>query len=152
MQPVIFKKLLGLFSLLAITSLTTLAAPIRGGESFSIYLNDKLLLTQHVSQSLSVKSLGLDQAKPNDQLVVYYNHCGKIGKGRSIVIRDEEGRTVKEWKFANSSDTKGGMTIAVKELLQLQKKGGNLNLYYASDEMPKGRMLVAFDFAKKSNT
>lgn len=153
MQPGIFKKLMGIFSLLAIAGLTTLMASNKGGaDHYTIYLNNKLLVRQFVGQPLTLKSLQLDQANKNDQLVIYYSHCGKIGQGRSIVIRDEEGNTLKEWKFPNASDAGSGMTISVKELLLLQKKGSGLNMYYASDELPKGRMLVGLDLSKKGNT
>lgn len=115
-----------------------------GVDSYEIYLNNKLLLRQLVTQPLSLKSLPLDKANPNDQLVIYYSHCGTIGKGRKIAIKNEAGRVVKEWTFANASGTKTGMTIPVKEMLQLQKQyaKNQLSLYYSSEQLPEGRMLA----------
>jgi hypothetical protein len=114
-----------------------------GVDSYEIYLNDKLLVRQLVSQPLSLQYLPLDKANLNDNLVIYYNHCGLTGKGRKIAIKDPQGKIVKEWKFANGEKT--GMTIPVKEMLQLQKQyaKNQLSLYYTSDLLPKGRMLAS---------
>src|SRR5687767_13701609 len=71
-----------------------------GGESFEIYLNNKLILRQAVSQPFTLQSLSLDNANKDYQLLIYYHHCGDVGKGRSIAIRDDKGTIIKEWKFA----------------------------------------------------
>lgn len=109
-----------------------------GTDSYEIYLNNKLLLKQYVTQPLTLKSLQLNKTNINDQLVIYYSHCGQIGKGRKIAIRDEKGNIVKEWKFANNGD---GMTIPVKELLALEQKN-LLSIFYTSEQLPQGRMLT----------
>ena len=62
-----------------------------GGESFEIYLNNKLLVRQNVSQSFSLQNLSLTEANANDHLVIYYNHCGMPGKARTIAIKDAAG-------------------------------------------------------------
>lgn len=125
-----------------------------GGESFEIYLNNKLILRQAVSQSLNLQSLSLDKANKDDQLVIYYHHCGTNGKGRTIAIKDDNGHVIKEWKFGDATGTKSGMTIPVKELLQLEKNYArtNLSLFYSSEQMPKGRALSALQFNGKSTT
>ena len=115
-----------------------------GVDSYEIYLNDKLLTRQFVTQPLSLKSLSLDKANQNDELVIYYSHCGRTGSERKITLKNAGGQIVKEWKFANASGAKTGMTIPVREVLQLQKKyaGNELSIYYSSDLMPQGRMLA----------
>ncbi|THU41740.1 hypothetical protein FAM09_06470 [Niastella caeni] len=141
-----------LMAVLTIISACLLAFTAKaGGESFEIYLNNKLILRQAVSQSLTLQSLQLDKANKEDQLVIYYNHCGAIGKGRTIAIRDDKGNVLKEWKF---DDATKGMTIAVKELLQLEKTytRTNLNIFYSAQQMPKGRTLSALQFTGKSTT
>jgi hypothetical protein len=128
---------------------------VKGGQdSFEIYLNNKLILRQAVTKSLTLQSLQLNKANINDQLVIYYNHCGTTGKGRSIAIKDDKGNILKEWKFADASGSNTGMTISVKELLQLEKnyEHSQLNLFYASEQLPKGRMLSALEFTGKSTT
>jgi hypothetical protein len=123
----------------AMLLLASFFTALEGGvDSYEIYLNNKLLMRQLATQSLSLKSLPLDKAKPNNQLVIYYSHCGTIGKGRKIAIKNEAGQVVKEWKFADAIGTKTGMTIPVKELLQLQNKyaKNQLSLYYSSVQIP----------------
>ena len=73
-----------------------------GGDSYKIYLNKKLITEQYVSQpSSGLISLNLDKANYKDQIVIYYSHCGTTGKGRSIVLKDEQNKILKEWKFAD---------------------------------------------------
>lgn len=126
---------------LAASIFTALAG---GVDSYEIYLNDKLLVRQLITQPLSLKSLHLDKTNQNDELVIYYNHCGRTGSARKIALKNADGQIVQEWKFANASGTKTGMTIPVKEMLQLQKKyaSNQLSIYYSSDLMPQGRMLA----------
>ncbi|HEY6502341.1 MAG TPA: hypothetical protein VIZ28_00070 [Chitinophagaceae bacterium] len=119
----------------------------KGGEGFEIYLNNKVVLQQFGNQMNTVKSIHLDQRFSNDQLVIKYHHCGQVGKNRSIVIRDAENKTLKEWKFANVSATNlvsdAAMACKVKDILSLQKNNpGKLSLYYSSNELPKGRLLA----------
>jgi len=125
-----------------------------GGEVFEIYLNNKLILSQPVHKPFTLHSLQLDKANKDDQLVIYYHHCGATGKKRTIAIKDDKGNTIKEWKFADASGSNKGMTIPVKELLQLQKNYSqtNLNIVYFSQQLPKGRALSAIQFNGKSTS
>lgn len=145
MQNVAFKQTLLRTGLLAFfcLALFSFKAPF-GVDSYEIYLNNKLVLKQYASKEISLQSLALDKASPNDQLVVYYTHCqGKTsGTGRILTIKDDSGRIVKEWKF---EDDKKGMSIPVKALQQLEKNNAksHLTLYYAASELPGGQMLAA---------
>lgn len=125
-----------------------------GGESFEIYLNNKLILRQAVTQSLTLQSLQLDKANKDDELIIYYNHCGTTGKNRTIAIKDDKGNTIKEWKFADATGSSKGMTILVKDLLQLEKNYSHagLNIVYSSQQLPKGRALSALQFTGKSTS
>jgi len=120
-------------------------AAFAGGDTYTIYLNNKQILKQFVGlPSSGLLNLPLENADPNDKLIVKYSHCGVVGKGRHIVIKNEHNEVLKEWKFADGPDM--SMTIAVKDILDLQKKNPDtrLNLYYASTElMPKGMMLAS---------
>jgi hypothetical protein len=126
----------------------------RGVDVFEIYLNNKLIVRQAMNQPIKLQSLQLNKTNINDNLVVYYNHCGATGKNRTISIRDDNGNVVKEWKFADASGSNTGMTIPVKELLQLEKRYANthINLFYTAEQLPKGRMLSAVQFNEKSTT
>ena len=75
---------------MALVGLTALMQPvIAGGDSYRIYLNNKLILQQYVTRSLDLKNLPLSEANANDKLVIYYNHCGATGRSRSIAVKDE---------------------------------------------------------------
>ncbi|UYQ94671.1 hypothetical protein MKQ68_06155 [Chitinophaga horti] len=140
MQQFLLKTNAVALLLVALFSLSAKA----GGEYYRIFLNNKLLFERHESEPLDLKSLPLDNASPTDQLVIYYSHCGAVGESRQLSVRDENGKILKQWKYADTNDKKGGMSIPVKELLALkQAAGGGLNLYYVSKQLPKGCTLAA---------
>ena len=126
------------------------ASATAGLDSYSIYLNNKLVLKQSVNEPLNLQGLQLDKADANDQLVIYYSEChapNKIGKGRRISVKDDQGNTIKEWKFADISGTDNGMKIPVKELLELKKRSkGNFTLVYAASQLPQGQKLTGLQF------
>jgi hypothetical protein len=115
-----------------------------GQDKFEIYLNHKLILEQYVSQTMTPKYLTLHQSNYNDQIDIFYNHCGKIGKQRRIVIKDEQDRILKKRDFADASFNDGNMNWKVKDIMDLQKDRNltKLNLYYSSAEIPAGRLLA----------
>jgi len=117
-----------------------------GLDSYSIYLNDKLILKQSVNQPLSLRVLQLSSAKETDQLRITYNHCtikNGAGTNRSVSLQDEKGNILKKWEFADATSSDLSMHIAVKELLKLEKAHAKheLSLVYTSRELPKGEML-----------
>jgi hypothetical protein len=116
-----------------------------GGEGFEIYLNSKLVLQQYGNQMNTVKSLQLDQKSYDAELTIKYHHCGKVGKDRTITIKDGQNKVLKQWHFTNTADATNAMTCKVKDILDLQKKNGSttINLYYSSSELPKGRLLTS---------
>ena len=141
-------------SMLAVLCLTLFSyAAIAGGDTYEIYLNKKLILKQRITElSSAIQNLPLDQASPKDNLVIYYSHCGVTAKGRSIIVKNEQNKILKEWKF---DDSNVSMSIPVKDLLQLRKNKGNhqLNLYYfSSRQLPEGRMLASVNMGDKDLT
>jgi len=131
-------------ALLAVCATLFSFSAYRGGDTFSIFLNDKLIFEQHVAMKEGTKSFDLGKANYNDQLSIYYSHCGKPGKDRSISIRDANNKTLKEWHFGDASNVKSSMTCKVGEILDLQKnKDGKLQLVYSSKELPAGQLLAS---------
>jgi hypothetical protein len=140
-------------ALLAVCATLFSFSTYRGGDSFKIYLNSTLVLEQHVAMKEGVKSFDLGKADKNDELSIYYSHCGQVGKGRTIAIKDENNKTLKEWKYADASSNKSGMTCKVGDIVNLQKnKSGKLQLYYSSKEMPEGHVLASIVVADKNKT
>jgi len=125
-----------------------------GGDRYQIYLNDKLIEQRYVGQmAVDVGSLQLDKANYKDKLVIYYSHCGAIGKGRSILIKDEQSRVLKEWKFEDATGIDASMSISVKDILDLRRNNANVSLslyYFSSQYLPKGRMLTSIKLKEKN--
>jgi hypothetical protein len=135
------------FMLTIISSMVFAVTAYAGLDSYSIYINKKLLFTQSVIKPLTLQSLQLDKANPTDELVIHYNQCNapnKIGSGRSIVVKDAEGKKIKEWKFEDAKGANPGMVIPVKELIALQKKQGasSLVLFYNAEKLEREQKLA----------
>jgi hypothetical protein len=156
MRPLISKQkfLLSFLLVLFLSASTTAKA---GLDGYEIYLNDKLILKQHVNEPLTLESLGLTQANMNDKLTIHYSQCNrpdKLGKGRSITVKDSKGKTVKQWRFNDASNGNTGMVIAVKELLMLDQAGtvGKLSLYYTAEGHEAAQLLTHVRINGKSTS
>ena len=120
----------------------------KGGEGFEIYLNSKLVLQQFGNNMNTIKSISLDKSLSGSQLSVKYFHCGRPGKNRTIAIKDANNKILKEWHYpdvsaASVAINELAMNFKVSDILGLPKNnGGNLSLYYSSNELPKGRLLA----------
>jgi hypothetical protein len=71
------------------------------------------------------KIFQLDESSYNDQLTIKYHHCGRVGKNRTITLKDEKSNVLKQWSFANANDATNAMTCKVKDIMDLQKKNGS---------------------------
>ena len=145
------------FALLFIFLLGSAFTAKAGLDSYEIYLNDKLLIKQYVNQPLSLEALPLTQANINDRLVINYSQCNmpnKLGKGRSILVKDAGGRVLKHWKFADAKSGRSSMVIPVKDLLALDKKASRneLALFYAAEGRTEGQLLAHLRLGTKPIT
>lgn len=123
-----------------------------GGEGFEVYLNNKLILQQFGQNMNVVKTIQLDQSASNGQLAIRYFHCGQPGKSRVVTIKDEKNVVLKEWKFGDTKDASAKLCCNVKDILALPKlkTGQKVNLFYASSELPNGRMLATLTSVNKN--
>lgn len=125
--------------------LLAFVSPLRGGDSFEIYLGKTRLVQQFVHLDKSTKTLDLASATANDVLKVSFNHCGQTSTNRTLSLKSHA-TVLKQWKF---SDMKAGaspeMVISITEIRSIQKanKGIQLSLYYTSDMLKDGRVLAA---------
>ena len=118
-----------------------------GGEYFEVYLNDKLMIQQGITASYKVKNLPLASLTASDKLVIHYRNCHNvIAKGRSVAIKDANGKILKEWKFEDSKES--AMVITGNEILQLRKQHptASLKLFYTSTEFSEDRTLASLQF------
>lgn len=153
MLPIIKHRIVAkTLALLAVCATLFSFSSYRGGDTFRIFVNNKMIFEQHVWEKESLKSFELDKANYKDQLTVYYSHCGTVGKGRTIAIKDENNKTLKEWHYANVTSKTDGMSCKVGDILDLQKnKSGKLQLYYSSKELPEGKVLAAIAVGSKES-
>lgn len=122
-------------------SLFSFARPL-GMDNYKVYLNGKLLFHQYVGKDNPVQNISLEKVTANDQLVVYYDHCGQIGSQRVLKLTDGSD-VLKEWSFPNTQTVaSSGMSCSVKEIKALQKPGRTINLVYTSTEIKEGIVLA----------
>lgn len=148
MTKMTFKPAVGNMLVLLVLSLAVMAfTPMRGLDSYEVFLNDKLIMKQFVNQPLNLRMLQLEKAQAQDQLSIRYTHCTIKGAGsdRTLVLKDEAGHVLKKWEFANNPGENNPMSIRVGELLQLEKdhKDHRITLNYQAKELP-GVELLAF--------
>lgn len=134
-----------LLALLFSMSLFVTNAWTKGMDSYEVYLNGKLLKREIVTKSFDLNSIRLDKSNINDNLVIYYHQChGVPGTNRSITVRDGNGKTIKEWKFADEGKDNAGMSIPVKDILQLQKGASRQYVFvYTTGDRPQGQVLAS---------
>lgn len=120
-----------------------------GGDTYEIYLNGKLMCKQSYKLESGSTDLQLANLNANDKLMIKYSHCGQVGQNRSIVIKDEKGNTIKEWKFTDTKNNQSVMQISGKELLALKAKYAVVKLYYSAKQLPQGRMLASIKIYEK---
>ena len=137
-------KLVAAKSLLILLCLTLFSfSPQKGGDSFEILLNGKRVLQQFVYASKGLQTIQLTPVSDNDNLDIYYSHCGHIGTNRCITIKNEKDQPIKVWKLQDAVDKNGAMSFKLKDILSLRKnKTDKLNLFYSSSELPSGRTLA----------
>ena len=151
-QPALFFTALFILSAVLFSFTNKTASSLFGGEGFEVYLNNKLVLQQFGSKMNEVKSIQLDQSDGNGQLAIRYFHCGQPGKSRVVTIKDETNTVLKEWRFGDTKTTEAKLSCNVKDILALPKlkSGKKVNLYYASSELPGGRMLAVLTALNKN--
>ena len=134
-----------------ITVLFSFSSPF-GADSYEIYLDNKMVIKQYVNLKEPVKLLELDKNIADQQLDVFYSHCGKTGTKRSITIKD--GNTIlKQWSYPDGGNVNTRMTCKVKDLLSLQKTNNpaRVDLIYLSQEIPEGRTLTTLVLENNSS-
>ncbi len=112
----------------------------RGGDSFTIHLNNKLLLQQHLYGDKTPKTISLKEADSNDELRISFSHCGQAGKSKTLTVKNSNNKVLKQWNFTDRNAT---MICKVKEILSLEKGNTSLQLIYTSTEIPKGQILAS---------
>jgi len=134
---------LGLVAL-ALLCAASFSFATKGGDVFEIYLNGKRVCQQFVYAAKGSKTLEFSAASDNDKIDVSYLHCGRVGTKRVLSFRNEKAELVKQLKFADANDNRFFMSFYRKDIAK--DKNNHLNVYYASNELPEGRLLATLSW------
>lgn len=142
MKSLISKTLL--LCTMAISLFSFTAKP--GGEGFEIFVDNKLMIQRFGHDINTVQPLQLNQQSGNEKLLIKYHHCGRVGKNRVIAIKDAQNVVLKEFRYSDPATASSAMSLEIKDILGLKKKGtGLLKLFYTSSELPGGRLLTTIN-------
>jgi hypothetical protein len=112
----------------------------KGGDYYKVLLNGKLVTEQYVYKPAALKVLSLGAVNASDRLTVYYSHCGHVGTGRTVAVKNESGKILKQWKFADSAPQE--TPLALTDIMQASSNQNTVSVFYASKEMPSGKALI----------
>jgi hypothetical protein len=139
-NPITMKTLNALVGIALIAILASFA-PF-GGEGFTMHVNNKLLVENYFTSRSTTPLVSLDALTDKDQITVAYNECGKAGTNRALTLKDDAGKTLKEWRFSDSPAVAAPMNIQASEILKFKKDDLKaLTLTYTSN-MVTYRVLV----------
>jgi hypothetical protein len=129
-------------------------APVNpGGESYTLFLNDRLIIEHYFTSKAELPGFSLAKANASDKLSVYYNECGKIGTARRLSVRDENGNVLKEWRFDDTTREHTPLTCKAGDIQKLAQPGTNkLKLYYTSREVTEARALATIAVATENKS
>jgi hypothetical protein len=118
-------------------------ALVPGGASYEVYLNNQLVMKEHLYGRKEVPTLPLSiTSTAQDELSLTFSNCGKIDTSRKISLKDEKDAMIKEWTFTDSPDLKNQMRIKVNEITAFSNKHSTAQLVYSSRELPSGIHLL----------
>lgn len=120
-----------------------------GGNSFEAYLDQELILNEHLWGSRKMSTITLDK-NSTSTLSIHFNQCGVTGTHRSLSIRDEQNKVLKQWRFQDvDPSVKDPMPVPVQEIAKvvLGKKTG---LYYESKEESTAIKLASIQWVDKT--
>ena len=117
-----------------------------GGEGFDIFWNGKAVLERYGSLVNQPGHLDLRDAKPADELLITYYHCGQPAKGRVLQLNDAKGNLLRSFIYGDAKTASAGMIIRVRELPAHAKSSEGVQLVYHSDMKHPPRMLATIRY------
>ncbi|WP_276372753.1 hypothetical protein [Chryseolinea sp. H1M3-3] len=117
---------------------------ITGAHSVQVYLDDKLMIDHYVDTRADAPTLRVNPTENHRDVIVKYSECGRTVTGRTITIKDDNNKVLKDWKFEGAAaGFEKPMACSMKDIAALQSKGGSaLKLYYSSNEFPEGQQIA----------
>ncbi len=116
--------------------------PKPGGYSYEVYLNNQLMIKEHMYGRKEVPTVRLNITTAEDALSVMFNNCNKVDVSRKISLKDDKDAIIKEWTFGDSPDIKNQMKIKVSEIVAVRNKHSTVKLVYSSQAAKDGVHLL----------
>jgi len=132
-KPLAIRSLMMLFLAAALFAFSEV-----GGDSYTIYLGDKLMMEEHVMANRPVRNIAITGENAEDVLRVYYSHCGKTGVERSVSVKDRDKKILKTWSFSDDAE----MEVPLGDLVGAAGNANMLQLVYTSREIRDGKVLA----------
>lgn len=125
-----------------------------GAHSVQVYLDSKLMIDQYMNAEMQAPTLLIDPAENYSQLIVKYNECGRTVTGRTITIKDDNNKVLKDWRFEGAATGfENPMSFMIKDIIALKQKGSNnLKLYYSSNEFSEGQQIASVVIGGEAKT
>ena len=143
MRPINFRSTATSFFVVLTSVVLCSFTVVPGGASYEVYLNNQLVMKEHLHGRKEVPALPLSiTSTSQDELSVTFNNCGKIDTSRKISLKNEQDKTIKEWTFTDSPDLKNQMRIKVSDITAFKNKHSSTKLVYSSRELRDGIHLV----------
>jgi hypothetical protein len=121
-----------------------------GGDSFEVYLDNELLMKEHMWGERTIKAITLEK-NSRATLLVSFSHCGVTGTSRSLSLIDDQHKVLKEWKYADvGPSVKDPMAMPANEVVAAIA-GRNASIYYRSKELDHAVMLAPMRLVDRSS-
>jgi hypothetical protein len=117
-------------------------SPNPGGYSYEVYLNNQLVIKEHMYGRKETPTIPLNMTTAQDAISVAFNNCNKVDVSRKISLKDDHDTTIKEWTFGDSPDIKNQMKIKVSEIAAVRNKHSTVKLVYSSQAISDGVHLI----------
>ncbi|HEX8060382.1 MAG TPA: hypothetical protein VF473_05570 [Cyclobacteriaceae bacterium] len=114
-----------------------------GAHSFQLYVDSRLIVDQYVTRNITIPKVALNAGEENNRVILKYSECGRTVSGRTLTLKDEQDKVLKEWHFdGTTSGFKDPMTINVKDVVALKPNKGAMKLYYSSNDFKEGQQVA----------
>lgn len=129
-------------------------SPRPGAHSYRVYFDSKLMIDQYVKSSMDAPTLHVDPAENYRQIIVKYNECRRTVTGRMILLKNEQDKVLRDWKFEGASTGyEKSMECNLKDITAWkQKESDMLKLYYSSKEFPEGQLIAKLVIGGNAST
>jgi len=116
--------------------------PKPGGYSYEVYLNNQLVIKEHMYGRKETPTIPLNMTTAQDAISITFNNCNQVDVSRKISLKDDQDAIIKEWTFGDSPDIKNQMKIKVTEIVAVGNKHSTVKLVYSSQAVNDGVHLL----------